>query len=50
VIPFSHGTELYRASQSGKMIAYDAGHNDCPPDWNIFWQDIASFLREIGII
>ncbi|MGD9289583.1 MAG: alpha/beta hydrolase, partial [Desulfobacterales bacterium] len=50
VIPFSHGTELYRASQRGKMIAYDAGHNDCPPDWNIFWQDIASFLREIGII
>jgi pimeloyl-ACP methyl ester carboxylesterase len=50
VIPFSHGKALYKASQKGKMIPYDAGHNDCPPDWKVFWQDLASFLREIGII
>jgi len=50
VIPFSHGITLYKASQKGKMIPYDAGHNDCPPDWKVFWQDLASFLREIGII
>ncbi len=50
VIPFSHGTTLYQALQKGKMIAYNAGHNDCPPDWNVFWHDVASFLREIRII
>jgi len=50
VIPFSHGTALYKAVQKGKMIAYDAGHNDCPPEWKIFWHDVASFLRETRII
>jgi fermentation-respiration switch protein FrsA (DUF1100 family) len=50
VIPFSHGTALYKTAQNGKMIAYDAGHNDCPPDWKIFWHDIATFLNEAGII
>ena len=50
VIPFSHGTALHKAAERGKLIAYEAGHNDCPPDWNIFWQDIESFLRDNGII
>lgn len=50
VIPFSHGTTLYKAAQNGKMITYDAGHNDCPPDWNIFWNDIENFLYNIGMI
>ena len=50
VIPFSHGTTLYHAVQKGKMIAYNAGHNDCPPDWKVFWHDVASFLRENRII
>ncbi len=50
VIPFSHGKALYKAVQKGKMIAYNAGHNDCPPDWKVFWHDVASFLREIRII
>ncbi len=50
VIPFSHGTTLYKSVQKGEMIAYNAGHNDCPPDWNVFWHDVASFLRENRII
>ncbi len=40
IIPYSHGQALYKASHRGKLITYQAGHNDCPPDWNIFWQDI----------
>ena len=50
VIPFSHGTALYRAAQKGKMVVYDAGHNNCPPDWKVFWRDVTSFLRRVGII
>jgi len=49
VIPFSHGMALHRAAGMGKLIAYEAGHNDCPPDWNVFWQDIEGFLRDAGI-
>ena len=50
VIPFSHGAALSKAARTGKLISYEAGHNDCPPDWNVFWQDIAGFLHENKII
>ena len=49
IIPYAHGKTLYETAKNGKMITYLSGHNDCPPDWNIFWQDIESFLREIKI-
>ena len=50
VIPFSHGRSLQNAARRGKLIVYDAGHNDCPPDWEVFWKDIEIFLRDNRII
>jgi pimeloyl-ACP methyl ester carboxylesterase len=50
VIPFSHAKALFEAAKRGEMIAYNAGHNDCPPGWNEFWQDVEKFLRVINII
>ncbi|MFC1799169.1 alpha/beta hydrolase [Thermodesulfobacteriota bacterium] len=50
IIPYKHGLALHQASRNGKMITYDSGHNDCPPDWNRFWQDIEAFLRGSHIL
>lgn len=50
VIPYSHGISLYRAAKHGKLISYAAGHNDCPPDWNLFRKEITDFLCEAKII
>jgi pimeloyl-ACP methyl ester carboxylesterase len=50
IIPFSHGKALHAAAKQGEMIAYNAGHNDCPPDWNVFWKDVEGFLRQNGTI
>jgi pimeloyl-ACP methyl ester carboxylesterase len=50
VIPFSHGVKLHQAAPHSKFIVYNAGHNDCPPNWNQFWQDITLFLQEADII
>jgi hypothetical protein len=50
VIPLSHGQALHAAARNGKMIVYPAGHNDCPPDWAVFWRDIEDFLRAEGIL
>lgn len=50
LIPYGHGDTLYRASHNGTMLSYDCRHNDCPPDWDKFSQDIESFLRDAGII
>jgi pimeloyl-ACP methyl ester carboxylesterase len=49
VVPFSHGQALHAAAQNGKMIVYQAGHNDCPPDWAVFWRDVEEFLKANGI-
>ena len=50
IIPFSHGKALYKKVRNGKMIVYDCGHNDCPPNQEIFRQDIETFLCNARII
>ncbi len=50
VIPYKHGLALYRAARDGKMITYDSGHNDSPPDWDIFFREVESFLKDAGIL
>jgi len=50
IIPFSHGKALYENCLKGKLIAYDCSHNDCPPNYVIFWKDIETFLNNAGII
>jgi hypothetical protein len=49
VVPLSHGRALHAAAPNAKMIVYEAGHNDCPPDWEVFWRDVEVFLKVNGI-
>jgi hypothetical protein len=50
VIPYSHGLALYKSAPRATMITYESGHNDCPPNWEMFWRDIEAFLHDSGII
>ena len=50
IIPFGHGQKLHQAAKQSVLIVYEAGHNDCPPNWDIFWKDVEGFLRQHGII
>jgi len=50
VIPYSHGMALYKSAPHATMITYESGHNDCPPDWEMFWRDLETFLNASGII
>ena len=50
LIPYKHGMALHKAAKHGQMITYSSDHNDCPPSWDIFWQDVTSFLDRAGII
>ncbi len=50
IIPYSHGQALAKAAPNGRLLAYDCAHNDCPPSWDVFYQDIESFLSQSGIL
>ena len=50
LIPHTHGARLAEAAQNGRLITYDADHGDCPPDWDVFWQDIETFLVDSNLI
>jgi pimeloyl-ACP methyl ester carboxylesterase len=50
VVPFAHGRTLAEASRRGRLVPFDADHNDCPPDWAPFWREVAAFLGEAGVL
>jgi pimeloyl-ACP methyl ester carboxylesterase len=50
VIPYSHALRLHRTAGKGKLVTYSSGHNDCPPDWNLFWDDLKTFFTETGVL
>jgi hypothetical protein len=50
LIAFTHAKALASVSRNARLVPYDCGHNDCPPDWNGFWKDVFAFLREHGMI
>ena len=49
VIPYAHGKSLYQASPNARFLSYECGHNDCPPDWPQFWEDVKEFLRNADL-
>ena len=50
IVPYAHGQTLARAAQRGQLLTYEAGHNNCPPDWAEFFAQIQAFLRGCGIL
>ncbi|MBN2373958.1 alpha/beta hydrolase [bacterium] len=50
IVPYNHGLALFHAAKQGKIITCSSGHNDCPPNWESFWKDLESFLRDAKII
>ncbi len=49
-IPYRHGVTLFKNAKNAKMISYEAGHNDCPPDWDAFFRDVEAFLEASGVL
>jgi fermentation-respiration switch protein FrsA (DUF1100 family) len=50
VIPYAHGVAAADAAPRGRLVSYDCAHNDCPPDRDAFFQEMARFLRGSGIL
>ena len=49
LIPYGHGEELASETRQGRLISYPCAHNDCPADWEQFWEDVQSFLQDVGV-
>jgi fermentation-respiration switch protein FrsA (DUF1100 family) len=47
VVPVAHALEMKKRIPRAELRLYDFGHSDGPPDWNIYWQDIAAFLKQV---
>ncbi len=50
IIRYSHVIKLHQAAANSRLITYQSGHNDCPPDWAHFWRDVRSFLASHDLI
>ncbi len=50
IVPFGHAEKLRNVSRRARLIAYEAGHNDCPPEGERFFRDVERFLREEGLL
>ena len=50
VIPYKNSVVLSQHARNAQLITYDCHHNDCPPDWDLYWININTFLKENSII
>jgi hypothetical protein len=49
-VPVSHARALARASGRSRVLLDECGHNDCPPDWSRFCEQVVEFLRTNNIL
>ena len=50
VVGFGHARVLVQAAADARLLALDCGHNDCPPDPERFWQEVAGFLQDANVL
>jgi uncharacterized protein len=44
LVPYSHATSLKDAAKNAELMTLQCGHNDCPPDEDVYWESISAFL------
>lgn len=50
IVPFSHGQANLNVTKNGRMVSFECGHNDLPPDPRLYWHAIETFLIENDIL
>jgi hypothetical protein len=50
VVPVEHALALKQQIAQARLILYDFGHSDGPPDTSAYWRDIRRFLQAAGVI
>jgi len=50
IIPFSHAERLKAAARQCTFLPCDSDHNDCPPDWFAYMQEVERFLTQANVL
>lgn len=50
LVPASHAHELAALAPQARLVLCDAEHNDCPPDWPQFWDEVRAFLDDHDLL
>ena len=50
VVSVQQALALKQHIAQARLILYDFGHSDGPPDWAVYWRDIFGFLEAAGIV
>lgn len=50
IVPYRHGQDLAKAGKRARLVSYDCGHNDLPPDEAAYWLEIQHHLLESGVL
>jgi pimeloyl-ACP methyl ester carboxylesterase len=46
LIPLAHARRNHAVAARGRLLTYDAHHDECPLDFERFWRDVDLFLAE----
>ncbi len=50
IIPYAHGIAVADAAPRARLVSWECSHNDCPPDYSAFVQEIRRFLHDAGLL
>ncbi len=50
IVPYREGLKLNQKAPNSRILTLKCEHNECPKDWDTFWQETTSFLVQAGLI
>jgi pimeloyl-ACP methyl ester carboxylesterase len=50
IVPYKHAEQIKNILPKARLISYECGHNDFPPNWQKYWTDIHIFLKEKNVL
>lgn len=50
LVPVEHGRRLAAVAPNARLITFDCGHNDLPPDEARYWAEIRAHLEGAGVL
>ena len=50
LVPVDHARRLAEVAPRARLVTFDCGHNDLPPDEGLYWREIGAHLRAAGVL